>query len=170
MLSISATTVAAGSGDDGHLGDHRLLVPGRGGARRSAQTPEEQLTDFVELSRAYHGPWDEVRDSFTDPQKLDHTGVEQHLLDSPWNRGRVVLTGDAVHACPPTIAQGAASDSSTLAPFTKEYRKTTEHIPSAESEGWKCLADDVQGRGRAECTDSLNRQAGADHGQLVVLV
>ena len=26
----------------------------------------------------------------------------------PWNRGRVVLIGDAAHTCPPTIAQGGA--------------------------------------------------------------
>ena len=30
------------------------------------------------------------------------------MLQSPWNRGRVVLVGDAAHVCPPTIAQGAA--------------------------------------------------------------
>jgi 2-polyprenyl-6-methoxyphenol hydroxylase-like FAD-dependent oxidoreductase len=30
------------------------------------------------------------------------------VLDAPWNRGRVVLIGDAAHSCPPTIAQGAA--------------------------------------------------------------
>ena len=57
---------------------------------------------------AYHGPWDEVRESFTDPEKLNYTWFEHHLLDAPWNRGRVVLIGDAVHTCPPTIAQGAA--------------------------------------------------------------
>ena len=27
---------------------------------------------------------------------------------APWNRGRVVMIGDAAHSCPPTIAQGAA--------------------------------------------------------------
>ena len=26
----------------------------------------------------------------------------------PWNRGRVVVIGDAAHACPPTLAQGGA--------------------------------------------------------------
>jgi 2-polyprenyl-6-methoxyphenol hydroxylase-like FAD-dependent oxidoreductase len=30
------------------------------------------------------------------------------VLDAPWNRGRVVLIGDAAHTCPPTIAQGGA--------------------------------------------------------------
>ncbi|WP_104523449.1 FAD-dependent monooxygenase [Blastococcus atacamensis] len=75
---------------------------------RTTQTPEERLADFLELSRPYHGPWDEVRDAFTDPANLNYTWFEHHLLDAPWNRGRVVLIGDAVHACPPTIAQGAA--------------------------------------------------------------
>ena len=27
---------------------------------------------------------------------------------APWNRGHVVVIGDAAHSCPPTIAQGAA--------------------------------------------------------------
>ncbi len=76
---------------------------------RTAQTPREQLADFVNASRAYHGPWDEVRDAFTDPRQLHYTWFETHLLDAPWNRGRVVLIGDAVHVCPPTIAQGAAA-------------------------------------------------------------
>ena len=30
------------------------------------------------------------------------------MVPAPWNRGRVVLIGDAAHACPPTLAQGGA--------------------------------------------------------------
>ena len=45
---------------------------------------------------------------FDDPGGLNYTWFELHLLDRPWNRGRVVLIGDAAHTCPPTIAQGAA--------------------------------------------------------------
>ena len=29
-------------------------------------------------------------------------------MPAPWNRGHVVVIGDAAHSCPPTIAQGAA--------------------------------------------------------------
>lgn len=76
---------------------------------RTTQTPAEQLATFRELSRSYNGPWDEVRESFVDPGQLHYTGFEAHLLDPPWNRGRVALIGDAVHVCPPTIAQGAAA-------------------------------------------------------------
>jgi 2-polyprenyl-6-methoxyphenol hydroxylase-like FAD-dependent oxidoreductase len=75
---------------------------------RSAMSPEEQLATMKQLSQAYHGPWDEIRESLTDPSRVNYTWFETHLLDAPWNRGRVVLIGDAAHTCPPTIAQGGA--------------------------------------------------------------
>ena len=61
-----------------------------------------------QLSQAYHGPWDEIRETLTDPSRVNYTWFETHVLDVPWNRGRVVLIGDAAHTCPPTIAQGGA--------------------------------------------------------------
>jgi 2-polyprenyl-6-methoxyphenol hydroxylase-like FAD-dependent oxidoreductase len=75
---------------------------------RSALSPDEQLATMKQLSRAYHGPWDEIRETLTDPSRVNYTWFETHLLDVPWNRGRVVLIGDAAHTCPPTIAQGGA--------------------------------------------------------------
>src|SRR3954454_14383369 len=75
---------------------------------RSALSPEEQLTTMKQLSQAYHGPWDEIRESLTDPARVNYTWFETHVLPAPWNRGRVVLIGDAAHTCPPTIAQGGA--------------------------------------------------------------
>jgi 2-polyprenyl-6-methoxyphenol hydroxylase-like FAD-dependent oxidoreductase len=70
--------------------------------------PEQRLAVMRELASHYHGPWDDIRDSMTDPSRINYTRFETHLLDGPWNHGRVVLIGDAVHTCPPTIAQGAA--------------------------------------------------------------
>jgi 2-polyprenyl-6-methoxyphenol hydroxylase-like FAD-dependent oxidoreductase len=75
---------------------------------RSSLTPEEQLATMKQLSQAYHGPWDEIRETLTDPSRVNYTWFETHVLDVPWNRGRVVLIGDAAHTCPPTIAQGGA--------------------------------------------------------------
>jgi 2-polyprenyl-6-methoxyphenol hydroxylase-like FAD-dependent oxidoreductase len=75
---------------------------------RSALTPDEQLATMTQLSQAYHGPWDEIRETLTDPSRVNYTWFETHVLDAPWNRGRVVLIGDAAHTCPPTIAQGGA--------------------------------------------------------------
>jgi 2-polyprenyl-6-methoxyphenol hydroxylase-like FAD-dependent oxidoreductase len=73
---------------------------------RSTLTPEQQLGTMKELSQAYHGPWDDIRETLTDPARVNYTWFETHLLDAPWNRGRVVLIGDAVHTCPPTLAHG----------------------------------------------------------------
>jgi 2-polyprenyl-6-methoxyphenol hydroxylase-like FAD-dependent oxidoreductase len=74
----------------------------------STLTAQEKLGVMRELSLAYHGPWDDIRENLTDPVRVHYTWFETHLLDAPWNRGRVILIGDAAHACPPTIAQGAA--------------------------------------------------------------
>lgn len=75
---------------------------------RSGLTPDQRLAVMRELASHYHGPWDDIREQMTDPGTINYTRFEAHLLPPPWNRGRVVLIGDAVHTCPPTIAQGAA--------------------------------------------------------------
>ncbi len=75
---------------------------------RAGLTPGERLEVMCELASHYHGPWDDIRDRMTDRGAINYTRFESHLLQPPWNRGRVVLIGDAVHTCPPTIAQGAA--------------------------------------------------------------
>lgn len=85
---------------------------------RSGLSPAESLAVMRELASHYGGPWRDIHADLTDPAAVHHTWFETHLLDPPWHRGRVVLVGDAVHACPPTIAQGAAQaleDASVLA-------------------------------------------------------
>ena len=79
-----------------------------------------------ELSAAYHGPWDDIRETLDDPSRVNYTWFETHVLDAPWNRGRVVLIGDAAHTCPPTIAQGAAQaleDAAVLAELLADPRR-----------------------------------------------
>jgi 2-polyprenyl-6-methoxyphenol hydroxylase-like FAD-dependent oxidoreductase len=74
----------------------------------SGLTPEQRLARVCELAAAYHGPWDDIRSTLTDPSRVNYTNFESHLLPAPWHRGRVVLIGDAAHSCPPTLAQGGA--------------------------------------------------------------
>lgn len=101
---------------------------------RVDMTPDEQLATMRELSLAYHGPWDEIRDGMTDPDRIHYTWFESHLLDAPWHRGRVVLIGDAAHTCPPTIAQGAAQafeDAQVLSELLVDCDRLDEDLWSA---------------------------------------
>ena len=72
-------------------------------------SPEEGARIMIEGSRAYGGPWESIRaDLAAGGADVNYTWFTRHIVDAPWNRGRVVLIGDAAHSCPPTIAQGAA--------------------------------------------------------------
>jgi 2-polyprenyl-6-methoxyphenol hydroxylase-like FAD-dependent oxidoreductase len=85
---------------------------------RSTLAPEEQLATMRQLAANYHGPWDDIRETLDDPTRVNYTWFETHMLEAPWNRGRVVLIGDAVHSCPPTLAHGigqALEDAAVLA-------------------------------------------------------
>lgn len=75
---------------------------------RAGLSPDERLATMRALAENYGGPWQDIREHLTDASRVHYTWFEQHLLDGPWHRGRVVLIGDAVHCCPPTLAQGAA--------------------------------------------------------------
>ncbi|MGY4857326.1 FAD-dependent monooxygenase [Cryobacterium sp. AP23] len=75
---------------------------------RSGLSAAEATQVMIEESRAYHGPWDTIRADLESGASAHYSWFTQHLVPAPWNRGRVVVIGDAAHSCPPTIAQGAA--------------------------------------------------------------
>jgi 2-polyprenyl-6-methoxyphenol hydroxylase-like FAD-dependent oxidoreductase len=104
---------------------------------RSTLTPEESLAVMRGLAENYHGPWDDVRAVLTDASKVNYTWFESHLLPAPWHRGRVVLIGDAAHACPPTLAQGAAQaleDAAVLAELLLAADALTDRL-------WQAFTD-----------------------------
>jgi 2-polyprenyl-6-methoxyphenol hydroxylase-like FAD-dependent oxidoreductase len=61
-----------------------------------------------ELAAGYEGRWGPIRESITDDTPVNFSRIESLLVADPWYRDRVIMIGDAVHACPPLIAQGAA--------------------------------------------------------------
>jgi 2-polyprenyl-6-methoxyphenol hydroxylase-like FAD-dependent oxidoreductase len=93
---------------------------------RSGQTPEERLAAMRELAADYHGPWDDIRATLTDPSAVSYTLFESLLVPAPWHRGRVALIGDAAHACPPTLAQGAAQALEDAAVLTELLLSSAE--------------------------------------------
>jgi 2-polyprenyl-6-methoxyphenol hydroxylase-like FAD-dependent oxidoreductase len=85
---------------------------------RAGISDDEATRVMLEESRAYQGPWDAIRTDLEQGAHAHYTWFTHHLVPAPWNRGRVVVIGDAAHSCPPTIAQGAAQaleDASVLA-------------------------------------------------------
>ncbi len=75
---------------------------------RSGVSDEEAVQIMLGESMAYNGPWNAIREDLKAGAHVNYTWFTSHLVDAPWNRGRVVIIGDAAHSCPPTIAQGAA--------------------------------------------------------------
>ncbi len=82
-----------------------LVEPNRD---RASIDPASYADEMRRLAEGYGGHWEEIRASITDPAQVNYTWFDRHLVEGAWHRGRVVLVGDAAHACPPTLAQGAA--------------------------------------------------------------
>jgi 2-polyprenyl-6-methoxyphenol hydroxylase-like FAD-dependent oxidoreductase len=75
---------------------------------RSGMPIADQVRTMRELAQAYPEPWKEIADTLDERAQVNYTAITRLLVRPPWNRGRVLLIGDAVHSCPPTLAQGAA--------------------------------------------------------------
>ena len=63
---------------------------------------------MYDRSAGYGGTWGKVRKTIGPDSNVSHTRIEWLLVPGPWYRGRIIVIGDAAHACPPLIAQGAA--------------------------------------------------------------
>jgi 2-polyprenyl-6-methoxyphenol hydroxylase-like FAD-dependent oxidoreductase len=63
---------------------------------------------MAERAEGYGGLWPAIRASMGPDSTIDYRSLDALLVDGPWHRGRVIVIGDAAHACPPMLAQGAA--------------------------------------------------------------
>jgi len=75
---------------------------------RATIPPESYADEMRRLAEGYGGARTEIVKHITDPAQVNYTWFHRLLVEGSWHRGRVVLVGDAVHCCPPTLAQGAA--------------------------------------------------------------
>ncbi|WP_416984847.1 FAD-dependent monooxygenase [Streptomyces sp. T028] len=70
--------------------------------------PRAPLALLRERGAGYGGTWGGILAALPDDTAVDYRWIEAVLVDEPWYRGRATVIGDAAHACPPLIAQGAA--------------------------------------------------------------
>ncbi|MFB7338400.1 FAD-dependent monooxygenase [Streptomyces adustus] len=86
-----------------------------------------------ERGQGYGGIWGQVRDGIADDAIVNYQWIEAMRVESPWYRGRTVIIGDAAHACPPLIAQGAAmcaEDAVVLAEMLTVGDKIEDVLPA----------------------------------------
>ena len=89
--------------------------------------------ELKERGQGYGGVWGQVRDSLADDAVVNYQWIEAICVDSPWYRGRSIIIGDAAHACPPLIAQGAAmcaEDAVVLAEMLTSGDKVEDVLPA----------------------------------------
>jgi 2-polyprenyl-6-methoxyphenol hydroxylase-like FAD-dependent oxidoreductase len=89
--------------------------------------------ELKERGQGYGGIWGQVRDSLADDAVVNYQWIEAICVDSPWHRGRTIIIGDAAHACPPLIAQGAAmcaEDAVILAEMLTSGSAVDEVLPA----------------------------------------
>ena len=75
---------------------------------RASLDPACYAARMRELVAGYGGAWPYIAKNITDEAAVNYTRFDRLLVEGSWHRGRIVLVGDAAHACPPTLAQGAA--------------------------------------------------------------
>ncbi len=69
-------------------------------------------TRHVDMLRERLAPFEgligDIRENLKDDDEVVYSPLSEVMLPAPWFKGRVVLCGDAAHACTPHITQGAA--------------------------------------------------------------
>jgi 2-polyprenyl-6-methoxyphenol hydroxylase-like FAD-dependent oxidoreductase len=67
---------------------------------------------YVHMLRERLAPFEglvaEIRENLKDDDDVVYSPLSEVMLPAPWFKGRVLLCGDAAHACTPHTTQGAA--------------------------------------------------------------
>jgi 2-polyprenyl-6-methoxyphenol hydroxylase-like FAD-dependent oxidoreductase len=89
-------------------------------ARQDAVTLHLRMRDEL---KGYGGHVAALAGLLDDPAKVSYRPLEWLLAPEPWAKGRVALIGDAAHANPPVLAQGAAMGIEDAIVLADEYAR-----------------------------------------------
>ena len=74
-----------------------------------ARFDRSQHVDMLrERLAPFEGVIGDIRDNLADTDEVVYSPLSEIMLPAPWFKGRVLLCGDAAHACVPHTTQGAA--------------------------------------------------------------
>jgi 2-polyprenyl-6-methoxyphenol hydroxylase-like FAD-dependent oxidoreductase len=96
---------------------------------------EDRLERVQALLAGFASPASDIAAQLHSPQQLIPRSLYQVRLDT-WHTGRILLIGDAAHAMPPTLAQGASmalEDAAVLAELLNERRPVEETLQAFEA-------------------------------------
>jgi 2-polyprenyl-6-methoxyphenol hydroxylase-like FAD-dependent oxidoreductase len=72
------------------------------------RVPEARFPELLRAALAeYDGLIGDARDQVVEREQVHYSILVNLMLPAPWHRGRVLLIGDAAHACTPHLAYGA---------------------------------------------------------------
>jgi 2-polyprenyl-6-methoxyphenol hydroxylase-like FAD-dependent oxidoreductase len=106
-----------------------------------ARPPERELPALMrEQLRDYRGLLGDLRDRIVDPEQVVYRSLEVLLVEPPWNRGRVVVVGDAAHTTTPHLAHGgglAIEDAIVLAELVGERDSIEDALAGFTQRRWE---------------------------------
>jgi 2-polyprenyl-6-methoxyphenol hydroxylase-like FAD-dependent oxidoreductase len=91
------------------VSDDEMYLHYTHGDPEKSHIPREQLLSMLkELLTPFTAElMVKVREHLNEDSKILYRPLEGHLMERPWYKGRIVLTGDVVHATTPHLASGA---------------------------------------------------------------
>ncbi|WP_168557851.1 FAD-dependent monooxygenase [Novosphingobium sp. SG720] len=97
------------------------------------QAEDRLHTIFAEEVQGYGGLIAQLVEHVRDPAMVSFSPLPAMIVPKPWGSARVVLIGDAAHANPPVLAQGAAMGIEDAIVLAQEISATPEEIPAART-------------------------------------
>jgi len=96
--------------------------------------PREEWPSILRsLLSGFGGPVAAIRESIIHPDQVDCRPLQANLLPKPWNKGSVLLVGDAAHASTPQLAMGAGlavEDAVVLGKVLESGSPLSEALPA----------------------------------------